>query len=69
MFLRALRLKKMPTSLALVGRGHGVGQRALHCHKGERCLDERRVDFAKGQIYSTVGYADAALASTGYAAV
>jgi hypothetical protein len=35
---------------------------ALRCHDGARCLDERRVGFAAAHIYSTVGYADAALA-------
>jgi hypothetical protein len=34
----------------------------LRCHNDERCLDERRVGFAEGRIYSTVGYADGALA-------
>jgi hypothetical protein len=34
----------------------------LRLSHGERCLDERRVGFAAGHIYSTVGYADAALA-------
>jgi hypothetical protein len=29
---------------------------------GERFLDERRIGFAEGRIYSTVGYANAALA-------
>jgi hypothetical protein len=29
---------------------------------GERCLDEITVGFAAGDIYSTVGYADTALA-------
>ena len=33
---------------------------------GERFLDERRIGFAEGRIYSTVGYADTALALPGY---
>ena len=32
-----------------------AGQRALGCHDGERCIDERRVGFAERQIYWTVG--------------
>jgi hypothetical protein len=34
----------------------------LHAN-GERFLDERRICFAEGRIYSTDGYADTALAS------
>ena len=36
---------------------------------GERFLDERRIGFAEGRIYSTVGYADTALALPGYTGV
>jgi hypothetical protein len=34
----------------------------LLCRNGGRGLDETRVGFAVGDIYSTVGYAGAALA-------
>jgi hypothetical protein len=44
-------------------------QRALRRHNSAGCLDERRVGFAEGRIYSTVGYADAALASPAYTGV
>jgi hypothetical protein len=48
------------TAIPLLARIAEV-ERPLTCG-GERCLDETRVGFGEGRIYSTVGYADAALA-------
>jgi hypothetical protein len=42
--------------------GHAVREWLSPYVSGERFLDERRISFAEGRIYSTVGYADTALA-------
>jgi hypothetical protein len=57
-----LRVHLAVTPFARKAMLRRAGQRALRCHNCERYLDERRVAFAAGRIYSTVGYADAALA-------
>jgi hypothetical protein len=62
--MNSLKTLKKGTGRADTPKGDVVvgPKRALRGHNDERCFDEIRVGFAEGRIYSTVGYADAALA-------